>query len=181
VHDRHDLSDEQWALLEPHLRRSTPGRAGRRWADHRTVINAVMWRTRSGSTWRDVPSSYGPWKTVYNRHRLWSADGTWDVLLKELQRGSDVQANASGSWDVGIDSTVIRAHQHAAGAPHAAPGDVSAERLAVALDDFESRRSKHYRAPDHTGGWVELHETGGRGRGYTRLNRARSSAQAARP
>lgn len=169
------MTDEQWALLEPHLPRPRPGRPGRRWADHRTVIDGVMWRVRTGSPWRDVPAGYGPWKTVYNRHRLWSANGTWERLLKELQRGSDAQTGRSGTWDVGIDSTVIRAHQHAAGARHATPGDVTTERLAVALDDFESRRSKHYRAPNHTGGSIELQESidrrGGRD-GRTSLNRA---------
>jgi len=147
VHDRHDLTDEQWELLEPHLPQSTLGKAGRPWADHREVVNAVMWRTRSGAAWRDVPNDYGPWKTVYNRHRRWSGDGTWDRLLSELQRGSDVDVV---SWNVGIDSTVIRAHQHAAGARHTPPSDVSAERLAVALEDFESTRARP--RPRHTGG-----------------------------
>ena len=147
VHDRHDLTDEQWALLEPHLPRSTVGRAGRPWADHRRVVNAVLWRTRAGASWRDLPSGYGPWKTVYNRHRRWSGDGTWERLLRELQRGSDAGVK---SWDVGIDSTVIRAHQHAAGAPRAAPGDVPATRVAVALEDFQSTRARSRTGP--TGG-----------------------------
>ncbi|GAB7008055.1 hypothetical protein JCM18899A_55390 [Nocardioides sp. AN3] len=136
------------------------------------VIDGVMWRVRTGSPWRDLPASYGSWKTVYNRHRLWSADGTWEAMLQELQRGSDTQTGTSGSWDVGIDSTVIRAHQHAAGARHAAPADVSAKRLAVALDDFESRRSKHYRPSPDTGGPVELHESTDRRGERIALNRA---------
>lgn len=153
VHSRHDLTDAQWNLLEPHLPRSTAGKAGRPWADHRRVVNAVLWRTRAGAAWRDVPTDYGPWKTIYNRHRRWSGDGTWDRLFSELQRGSDA---GHENWDVGIDSTVIRAHQHAAGAPRTAPSDVPAERLAVALEDFESTRS---RSPaSHTGGPIELHE-----------------------
>jgi len=139
VHDRHDLTDEQWELLEPHLPRSTAGKAGRPWADHRRVVNAVLWRTRAGASWRDLPIGYGPWKTAYNRHRRWSGDGTWERLLRELQRGSDAGVQ---SWDVGIDSTVIGAHQHAAGAPHSPPGDVPAERLAVALEDFHSTRAR---------------------------------------
>ena len=147
VHDRHDLTDEQWKLLEPHLPRSIAGKAGRPWADHRRVVNAVLWRTRAGSSWRDLPIGYGPWKTVYNRHRRWSGDGTWERLLRELQRGSDTGVE---SWDVGIDSTVIRAHQHAAGAPHRPPGDVPTERLAVALEDFHSRRARSRTGP--TGG-----------------------------
>ncbi len=113
MHDRHDLTDQEWELLEPHLPGSTAGRAGRPWADHRRVVNAVLWRTRAGAAWRDVPVGYGPWKTIYNRHRRWSADGTWERLLGELRRGCDAGLQ---SWDVGVDSTVIRAHQHAAGA-----------------------------------------------------------------
>ncbi|MGH3952388.1 MAG: IS5 family transposase [Pseudonocardiaceae bacterium] len=147
------MTDEQWALIEPHLPPSTAGRAGRPWSDHRRVINAVLWRTRVGATWRDLPAEYGPWKTVYNRHRRWAADGTWEELLAELQRGSDVD---SETFDVGIDSTVVRAHQHAAGAPHRAPQDVSVERLAVALDDYQSPRARS--ATSHTGGSIELHE-----------------------
>ena len=101
----------------------------------------MLWRTRTGAAWRDLPAGYGPWKTVYNRHRRWAADGTWDRALHELQRGSDAGV---ASWDVGIDSTVIRVHQHAAGAPHRPPGDVPAERLAVALEDFHSTRARSH-------------------------------------
>ncbi len=147
MHDRHELTDEQWQLLEPHLPASTAGKAGRPWADHRRVVNAVLWRTRAGSAWRDLPVGYGLWKTVYNRHRRWSGDGTWARLLRELQRGSDAGVE---SWDVGVDSTVIRAHQHAAGAPHIPPSDVNGDRLAVALGDFESTRARSRGAP--TGG-----------------------------
>lgn len=139
MHDRHDLTDEQWELVEPHLPRSTAGKAGRPWSDHRKVVNAVLWRTRAGAAWRDLPAGYGPWKTAYNRHRRWSSDGTWQRLLGELQRGSDTEHK---SFDVGIDSTVIRAHQHAAGAPHTPPADVPTKRLAVVLEDFESTRSR---------------------------------------
>lgn len=156
MHDRHDLTDKQWELLESHLPRSTAGKAGRPWADHRRVVNAVLWRTRGGAAWRDLPAGYGPWKTVYNRHRRWCGDGTWERLLGELQRGSDTEHE---SWDVGIDSTVIRAHQHAAGAAHMPPSDVPTERLAVALEDFESTRARSRTCP--TGGWIEPHEIGG--------------------
>lgn len=94
------------------------------------MVNGVLWRTRTGSPWRDLPESYGCWKTVYNRHRRWSADGTWAGVLEELQRGCDV---AEDSWVVAIDSTVVRAHHHAAGARHEPPADVSAQVVAVAL------------------------------------------------
>lgn len=156
VHNRHDMTDEQWALVEPHLPSSTQGQAGRPWSDHRRVINGVLWRTRAGAAWRDLPAEYGPWKTVYNRHRRWAGDGTWEELLAELQRGSDSDGER---FDVGIDSTVIRAHHHAAGAPHRAPGDVPPERLAVALDDYRGGRESS--AKSRTGGGIELHEPAG--------------------
>jgi transposase len=131
VHDRHDLNDREWALLEPLLPDQRRRRA-RPWKDHRQVVNGVLWRSRTGSPWRDLPASYGCWKTVYNRHRRWSADGTWEQVLRELQRGCDV---VEDRWLVAIDSTVVRAHQHAAGARHEPPGDVAASVLATALAD----------------------------------------------
>lgn len=110
---RHDLSDEEWQRLEPLLPSTAPQRGGR-WADHRTVINGVFFRTRSGTAWRDLPPVYGAWKTVYNRHRRWSLDGTWENILDRLRAGCD---EAEGpDWTVSLDSTVTRAHQHAAGA-----------------------------------------------------------------
>lgn len=125
-------------------------RRGRPWTDHRGVVDGVVWRTRTGSPWRDLPASYGCWKTVYNRHRRWSADGTWELVLAELQRGCDGEES---EWSVGVDSTVIRAHQDAAGAPHTPPIDVPAERLAVALEEHVSRSSARL-----TGGRIELQE-----------------------
>jgi transposase len=117
---RHDLTDAEWTQLEPLLPDRTPARGGR-WADHRVVINGVLWRTRTGSPWRDLPADYGNWKTVYNRHWRWSRDGTWARVLGELRRGCDVPEGKD--WTVGVDSTVVRAHQHAAGARHAPPAE----------------------------------------------------------
>jgi transposase len=132
VLDRHDLTDEEWARLEPLLPDQTRRRGGR-WADHRMVINGVFWRTRCGLPWRDVPPSYGHWKTVYNRHRRWSGDGTWEGIRNELRRGADVAEGVE--WTVGVDAGVVRAHQHAAGARHQPPADVAAEVVApIELD-----------------------------------------------
>jgi transposase len=160
VHDRHDLTDEEWALLEPLLPTQTPRRS-RPWKDHRTVVNGVLWRTRTGSPWRDLPESYGCWKTVYNRHRRWSADGTWAEVLSELQRGCDV---AEDQWVVAIDSTVVRAHHHAAGARHEPPGDVPAQVVAVALaaelaKTMDGDQDTLAVPGPVTGGWIESHES----------------------
>ncbi|MER6176564.1 IS5 family transposase [Streptosporangium sp. NPDC001681] len=116
---RHDLTDEEWAWLQPLLPVSTGW--GAQWNDHRTVINGIFWRTRTSSPWRDLPTCYGRWKTVYNRHRRWSLDGTWERILDGLRAGCD---EAEGEdWTVSVDSTVVRAHQHAAGARHAPAKD----------------------------------------------------------
>jgi transposase len=134
MHDRHDLTDEQWALLEPHLPDRSPRRGGQ-WVDHRMVVNGVLWRTRTGCPWRDLPGSYGNWKTAYNRHRRWSADGTWTRALAGLRRDGDRDDFGAGigEWIVGVDATVVRAHQHAAGARKEPPGDVPAQVLAPAV------------------------------------------------
>jgi transposase len=85
--NRHDLTDEEWVRLAPLL--PVGGRQVRPRADHRTVVNGVFHRVRAGQPWRDLPSVYGPWKTVYNRHRRWSGDGMWEAILEALQTGCD--------------------------------------------------------------------------------------------
>ena len=119
-------------LLPPHPRQ------GHRWNDHRMVINGVFFRTRAGCPWRDLPAGYGNLKTVYNRHRRWSGDGTWEKILDGLRAGCD---QAEGKvWTVAADATVVRAHQHAAGARHAPPKDIGPARLAVAELSAPARR-----------------------------------------
>ncbi|MFB7148633.1 IS5 family transposase [Streptomyces virginiae] len=109
---RGDLSDAEWERLRPFLPVSN-GRCGR-WRDHRQVIDGILHRVRTGVQWRDLPERFGPWKTIYERHRQWSADGTWERLLQQVQ----AEADAAGEidWDISVDSTIVRAHQHAAGA-----------------------------------------------------------------
>lgn len=109
---RGDLTDAEWERLRPFLPVSN-GRCGR-WRDHRQVIDGILYRVRTGVQWRDLPERFGPWKTVYERHRLWSADGTWERLLQQVQAAADIAGEID--WDVSVDSTIVRAHQHAAGA-----------------------------------------------------------------
>jgi transposase len=86
------------------------------------VINGIFFRTRTGCPWRDLPEGSGNWKTVYNRHRRWSLDGTWEKILDGLRAGCD---EAEGKdWTVSADSIVVRAHQHAAGARRVLPADL---------------------------------------------------------
>jgi transposase len=113
VSGRADLTDAQWAVLEPLLPKGKkPGRPPT-WAK-RQLIDGIRWRTRAGCPWRDVPERYGPWASVYGLFRSWQRDGTWARILTSLQ----ARADAAGliTWDVSVDSTVVRAHQHAAGA-----------------------------------------------------------------
>jgi transposase len=99
--------------------------------DHRSFVNAVLWRTRVGAPWRDLPPAYGTWKTIYNRHRAWSASGMWAQILARLQAGADAQAvDEHGRWAVSVDSTIARAHQHAAGARRAPAGDLAGDLAA---------------------------------------------------
>ncbi|MFH8630891.1 IS5 family transposase [Streptomyces lydicus] len=115
---RGDLTNREWSLLEPHL--PPLGGRGGRWSDHRTVLNGILFRVRTGVPWRDLPERYGCWKTVYERHRRWSADGTWDRLLQAVQADADLVGRIDWSM-VGVDSTSCRAHQHAAGARKSRP------------------------------------------------------------
>lgn len=117
VTGRGDLTEAEWRRLEPLLPTGN-NRCGR-WRDHRQVVNGILHRVRTGVQWRDLPERYGPWKTVYERHRRWSADGTWERLLQQVQ--AQVDAAGGIDWDVSVDSTSIRAHQHAAGARKAPP------------------------------------------------------------
>jgi transposase len=108
--NRHDLTDEDWEQLAGLL--PADPREGYRWNDHRMVIDGVLFRTRTGCPWRDLPKGYGNWKTVYNRHRRWSLDGTWEQILDSLRAGCDEAEGAD--WTVSADSAVVRGHQHAA-------------------------------------------------------------------
>ena len=110
---RFDLTDAQWAVLVPLLPVGRgPGRPPR-WSK-RQLIDGIRWRTRVGCPWRDVPGCYGTWQTVYGLFRRWQRDGTWAAIVTRLQ----TRADAAGliCWQVSVDSTTARAHQHAAGA-----------------------------------------------------------------
>jgi transposase len=112
---RHELTDEQWELIRDHF--PAQGRGGK-WADHRTAVNGVMWRLRTGAPWRDLPERYGPWQTVYHRFRALRRSGLLDRILERLQ----ARLNAEGLIDAElwcIDGTVIRAARAAAGAVRA--------------------------------------------------------------
>jgi transposase len=112
---RYELTDEQWALIASLMPKRKPGG---RWNDHRTTLNGMMWVLKSGSPWRDMPERYGNWKSVYDRFRRWTADGTIDKILNRLRYRLDKEGFID--WDVWcVDGSNVRAHPAAAGASEA--------------------------------------------------------------
>lgn len=103
------MTDEEWAFFAPFLIENR-SRGGRPPADHRRVLDAVFWIARTGSPWRDLPSEFGNWNSVFRQYRRWTEAAVWDVVLAAL-----VESEASDTATQMIDSTIVRAHQHAAG------------------------------------------------------------------
>lgn len=109
---RYELTDEHWTLIRTLMPRRRPGG---RWNDHRTTLNGMMWVLKSGSPWRDMPDRYGSWKSVYDRFRRWTDDGTIERILGRLRLRLDKEGHID--WDVWcVDGSNIRAHPAAAGA-----------------------------------------------------------------
>jgi transposase len=110
---RYELTEAEFARIAPLLPSVVPQRGGR-WREHRQVINGIVFRVRTGVPWRDVPERYGPWKTLYKRFARWQEDGTWARIEAALQAEADGAGELD--WHANADSTIVRAHQHAAGA-----------------------------------------------------------------
>jgi transposase len=111
---RGDLTDEQWVHLQPLLPPQKP-KTGRPAKEHRTIINGIRWIIRTGAPWRDLPERFGPWRTVASRFYRWRKNGLWDRLFAAAQAKADSAGRID--WTIHfVDGTIIRAHQHAAGA-----------------------------------------------------------------
>lgn len=104
---RHEISDEHWDKIKD-LLPGKPGDPGRTAEDNRSFVNAVLWIARTGAPWRDLPERFGEWNSVFQRFNRWCKHGLWAQLLQAWQ-DPDLEC-------LMLDSTVIRAHQHAAGA-----------------------------------------------------------------
>ncbi len=136
---RGDVTDTEWELIEPHLPLGVSGPI----PDLRNQFNAVMWRFRTGSPWRDVPVEYGSWSTVYDRFRAWAGQGVFEDLMNAMIG----EAAARGDVDLGlvsVDSTVARAHHHAAGMV-VAPGRLEELERAVTEEKGLRERGKTHR------------------------------------
>jgi transposase len=104
------MSNKEWAFFKPFVTVCGPKR-GRPASNHRLVLDGIFWIARTGAPWRDLPGEFGQWSSVYRQFRRWSVSGLWDAMLEAL--------NATGAAPSSvqmIDSTIVRAHQHAAGA-----------------------------------------------------------------
>ncbi|MFE5488008.1 IS5 family transposase [Streptomyces sp. NPDC056527] len=106
------ITDAMWVRIEP-LMPADPVR-GRRWADHRRTMEAIAWKYRTCSPWRDLPAEFGPFQTAHKRLIRWAMDGTWERILAAVLAAADAEDDVG--WTVSVDSTVCRAHQHSAGA-----------------------------------------------------------------
>ncbi|WP_156802946.1 IS5 family transposase [Desulfovibrio sp. 6_1_46AFAA] len=105
---RHALRDDQWERICEALpgKDTDPGRTSK---DNRLFIEAVMWIAKTGAPWRDLPPEYGKWSNVHKRFMRWAKNGVWQMIFNTLAVDADTE------WLM-IDSTIVRAHQHAAGA-----------------------------------------------------------------
>ena len=102
------LRDDQWERIES-LLQGKEGDRGRTGADNRLFVEAVLWIARTGVPWRDLPPEFGPWNSVFRRFSRWADKGVWQKIFVTLSEDADFE-------EVFLDSTIVRAHQHAAGA-----------------------------------------------------------------
>lgn len=108
VEERFVLTDEVWARLAPHLP-GKQGDAGATGKDNRLFLEAVLWRVRTGSPWRDLPADFGNWNSVFRRYRRWAEGGVFELIFKEISGAPDFEYAM-------IDGTIVQAHQKASGA-----------------------------------------------------------------
>jgi putative transposase len=120
---RRELTDTQWRRIEE-LVPGKKGDKGRHGLDNRLFVDAVLWLARAGAPWRDLPDEFGHWNSVFQRFRRWAKKGVWKRIFNALVENPDFEYLI-------IDSTIVRAHQHAAGAKSGAKMRRSGVRAAA--------------------------------------------------
>jgi len=112
--ERHALTENQWEVIEPFVKKEKETRRGRPPGDRRKIVDGILWIVRTGAPWRDLPKRFGPWKTVYHWYNEWSKEGTWDRVLEALQIRLDQKGRID--WDLWcVDGSNVRASRAAAG------------------------------------------------------------------
>ena len=129
---RYAIRDDQWARIEL-LLPGKPEDPGQTAADNRLFIDAVLWIGRTGAPWRDLPERYGKWNSVFQRFSRWAKNGVWERIFEVLQE-PDLE------WMM-IDTTIVRAHQHAAGQKKATPAPKRSAAAAAASPRKCTRQS----------------------------------------
>ena len=117
---RYELTDSEWEQVKNLLPPERTGKKGRPSNDNRKMLNAMVWLARSGAPWRDLPERYGPWESVYARFRKWLDDGVLDNIFRVFALEAELS-------ELSLDSTIVRAHQHSAGAKKGAKNQKSVE------------------------------------------------------
>ena len=118
MNKRHNVSNGEWSVIEPLLPKK--GRMGRPRKDARVLVDGMLWIFKTGAPWRDLPEYYGSWKTVYNNFLRWRDAGVWEKILESIK------PDPEPLWQVIIDSTILKAHQHSAGAKRGLQNKLSA-------------------------------------------------------
>lgn len=90
-----ELTDKDWERIAPLL--PVAAGPGRPWRGHRQVLNGILWRLETGSTWREIPERYGPWQTCYERFKRWNEDGTWARVMEEAEARDDLEQTLTPS------------------------------------------------------------------------------------
>jgi len=117
---RYELTDEEWKQVKDLLPPERTGKKGKPCKDNRNMLNAMVWLARSGAPWRDLPERFGPWESVYTRFRKWLDDGILDNVFRVVTLEAELS-------ELSLDSTIVRAHQHSAGAKKGAKNLKSVE------------------------------------------------------
>ncbi len=128
--DRFELTDAQFQRIKHMLpgRREDPGVTA---ADNRMFVNSVLWIARNGGRWRSLPESFGKWNSVFQRFNRWAKTGVWGRVMTILANDPDLE------W-LFLDSTIVRAHQHAAGAKGGKNHKLWGDRVADSAQKFTS-------------------------------------------
>ncbi|WP_428978513.1 transposase [Cellulosimicrobium cellulans] len=138
------LTYEQWERVDP-LLPSNAGKVGRLFGDHRTVVEGIADRYRTGIPWRGLPREvFGPWQTVWKRHKTFADDGTWDRVLAALMAEADAAREID--WIVSVDSTINRVHLHATNTRRPEQdtgGDLESQEASRGRRPQRTRRPRH--------------------------------------